>query len=367
MNIGYDGSRINVSQRTGTENYSYQILKHLLQIDQQNNYMVYSRSKLSDQSLEAGNVTNKVINMRRLWTQAGLAYEVIRHKPDVLFIPAHTLPVFRPLNLKTVVTIHDLGAEYLPQYHQFPAKLYLNRSTEYAAKYATHLIAVSEYTKKDLISKMGVDSDRISVVYEGVDQTELLPKSDQDIQAIKLKYNIHQDYILFVGTIQPRKNLVNLIEAYAKLLPQNVQLVIAGGKGWMSDDIYAAPARLKIEDKVTFLGYIDEEDKAALYSGASATALISHFEGFGLPIVESMACGTPVIASDASSLPEVVGEAGILVPPNDVDAISSGLNEILTNHKLRQSLIESGFDQASKFNWSDAASQTLRVIERVAG
>src|SRR5690606_25350178 len=144
-----------------------------------------------------------------------------------------------------------------------------------------------------------------------------------------------------------------------KLAPQNIQLVLAGGKGWLSEEIYAAPARLHIEERVKFLGYIDEDDKASLYSGAQATALVSHFEGFGLPMVESMACGTPVIAANASCLPEIVGNAGVLVDPKNIDDIAQGLGAVLKDDQLRKRLIKDGYEQATKFSWQDAAKQTL--------
>ena len=364
MTIGFDGSRISVSQRTGTENYSYQLLKHLLAMNSEHQYRIYSRQALNEPDLEVKHAEHKVISWPRLWTQVGLSLEIFKRTPDLLFIPAHTLPVLRPSRLKTVVTIHDLGAEYLPQYHKFPGKLYLNRATEYAASHASHLIAVSDFTKRDLVKKLHVDPNRVNVIYEGVDTSQLKPASSDEISRVMQKHGLTKPYILFVGTVQPRKNLVGLIEAVAKL-DHDVDLVIAGGRGWLSEEIYAAPARLNIEDKVKFLGYIDESDKPALYSGAELTALVSFFEGFGLPMIESMACGTPVVAANASCLPEIAGAAGILVDPYDSDDIAQGLANGLENTNLRQQLRVNGFAQAAKFNWEDTAKQTLDLFERV--
>lgn len=365
MLIGYDGSKLSTSQKTGTENYASILLHHLLNIDPANHYRVYTNQALDIPWLHRPLIEQKIISLPRLWTQAGLASEVWHHRPDVLFIPAHTMPIIHQPKLKTVVTIHDLGYEYLPQYHQFPHKLYLNRTTEFAAKHATQLIAVSEFTKQDLIKKLNVPAERITVVYEGV-EVPPLPSLDQ-IQTVKAKYNL-TEYILFVGTIQPRKNLVRLIEAFAQIKDQHpqLQLALAGGKGWLGEDIYAAPERLGISDKVQFLGYIDDLDKPALYAGAQLSTLVSLFEGFGLPALESMAVGTPVLASNSSSLPEVVGQAGLLVDPQDTQAIAQGLNQLLTDQELRQRVVTEGYKQVKKFTWEQAAKQTLEVLTKAA-
>ena len=202
----------------------------------------------------------------------------------------------------------------------------------------------------------------------GVEPAKNARPSETVVTAALQKYHLQSPYILFVGTIQPRKNLVSLIESFAQLSPQHpeLQLVLAGGKGWLSDPIYQAPDRLGIKDKVVFTGYIDEEDKPALYAGARAAALVSYFEGFGLPVLESMACGTPVVAANTSSLPEVVGNAGILVDPNDIQSIANGLNQVLTNESLASKLVENGFQQVQKFSWQNAAAETLKVFEQVA-
>jgi glycosyltransferase involved in cell wall biosynthesis len=368
MIIGYDASKLDYAHKTGTEHYATILLQHLLKIDTRNQYRLYTRQPLDLSTFAAANIEQQVIASRRLWTQWGLATHVMRQPPDVLFIPAHTMPILHRPSLKCVVTIHDLGYEYLPQYHQFPHKLYLNRTTEFAAKFATHLIAVSNFTKQDLIQKLHVPEDKVTVVYEGVDLIKNRRPTSQKIKEVQQKYGLSEDYILFVGTIQPRKNLVALIEAFARILPQHkgVQLVLAGGNGWLSEPIFQAPQRLGIEDKVIFTGYVDESDKPALYAGAKLTALVSLFEGFGLPMLESMACGTPVISASTSSLPEVVGDAGILVDPTSVEDIAQGLYQGLSDTKLVQKLIDQGYEQVKKFSWDSAAKGTLDVFNKAA-
>ena len=206
------------------------------------------------------------------------------------------------------------------------------------------------------------------MVYEGVDLEANKRPSEEHIRQVKQKYGLIRPYIVFVSTIQPRKNLVRLIEAFAQIADQfpQLDLVLAGGKGWLSDDIYAAPSRLKIEDRIKFLGYIDESDKPALYSGAELTAFVSLFEGFGLPVLESMACGTPTVVANASSLPEVAGDASVLVNPTDVTDIAHGLNKLLSEPRLRRELIDRGFVQAKKFSWQTAAEKTLQVLQEAS-
>ncbi len=368
MIIGYDGSKLGYAHKTGTEHYATILLQNLLEIDHKNHYRIYLRQANTSRYLQQSNVETRVINYPRLWTQLGLAKEVATHHPDVLFIPAHTMPILHRPSLKCVVTIHDLGYEYLPQYHQFPHKLYLNRTTEFAAQHATRLIAVSEFTKRDLIRKLNVPEERIAVVYEGVDLETNQRSSMARINEVSQKYDLSRPYIAFVSTIQPRKNLVRLIEAFsqiADLFPQ-LDLVLAGGRGWLSDEIYAAPVRLRIEDRVKFLGYIDELDKPALYSGAELTAFVSLFEGFGLPVLESMACGTPTVVANSSSLPEVAGDASILVDPEDTVDIANGLKTVLSEPKLRQQLVSRGLDQVKKFSWQNTAKGTLQVLHEAS-
>ena len=181
MHIGIDASRITTKQRTGTENYTYHLVKALAEVDRSNHYTLYFNHIPAIPPVSHANFSNRSIPLPRFWTQVRLALEMMTNPPDLLFIPAHTLPVIRPKKLKTVVTIHDLGVEYLKEYHQFPHKLYLGKSTIYASKHADGLIAVSESTKKDLISKLGTKPEKIRVIYEGFDPTHFYPRSEKEI------------------------------------------------------------------------------------------------------------------------------------------------------------------------------------------
>ncbi|MDO8570157.1 MAG: glycosyltransferase family 1 protein [Candidatus Daviesbacteria bacterium] len=403
MIIGYDASRAFIGKKTGTENYSYQILSHLQKIDHNNKYYVYVRAG-SSRPLQSGsdNPTPTIIPYPRLWTQFGLALQTFIDPLDILFIPAHTLPIIRKPGLKTVITVHDLGAEFLPESHQLKQRLYLNFMTYHQLKSASHIIAVSEATKQDIIKKVGIDPRKITVVYEGYDKEKFESgrcRTKFEINQTIKKYNLmYQNYFLFVGTIQPRKNLERLIEAFSVIAilsdpaiageskekqsqedkiatsgrkidpPRNddLKLVLAGGKGWLSDEIYALPKKLGIEDKVKFLGYVPDEDLPALYSGAQAFLFPSLFEGFGLPILEAFACNCPVLTSNISSLPEVAGPADagatIIVDPYSVEDIAQGIRRIM-NKELRIKLVQAGREQLKKFSWEKAAKETLAVLE----
>lgn len=361
MIIGIDASRVLIKDKTGTENYSAELIDALLKLPEakKHQWRLYNKQN---------------IPWPRLWTQGGLAWELLQRPPDVLFIPAHTLPLIRRSNLKTVVTIHGLEYEYLPQYYRFPQKLYLNQSTEYAVKHADRLIAVSAWTKAQLVERLGADKHKITVIHEGVGSRIVKAKSQQfksDYQRqIRYKYNLPKNYLLFVGTIQPRKNLVRLIEAFSRLFHPGVEcfntpgcgLVIAGKLGWMYDEILAAPKKYGVASRVKFIGRVADADLAAVYKLARVFVWPSLMEGFGLPVLEAMTLGVPTIVSDRGAIPEVAGKAALLVKPEDTAGLSRAMELMLTSEELRQGLIEAGFRQAAKFSWERAARQTLQIL-----
>lgn len=362
MLIGIDASRAFVEKRTGTENYSYYLIRELAKLDKKNQYKLYLKTSQNIDFDLPANFWKKTIPWPRLWTQAGLAFECLLAPPDLLFIPAHTLPVIRRSSLPTIVTIHGLEYRYLPGYYRFPQKLYLTRSTEYAVSAATHIIAVSKWTKRELVRRLGVDSSKVSVIYEGVD-AKYAKLSAKNAKRVKRKYKIKGDYILFVGTIQPRKNLVRLIEAFARLSDSKISLILAGSLGWMYDKILAAPGRFGVGDRVRFLGFVPDKDLPSLYSDALVFCLPSLVEGFGLPVLEAMASGTPVLAARAGALPELVGEAGLLVNPKKTDEIAEALQLLVENPELREGLREKGYRQVKKFSWQKTAKETVKVFE----
>ncbi len=365
MHVGIDASRIATDERSGTENYTLRLVESISAVDRKNRYTLYLNKLPRFFEITHKNISTKHIPLTYLLTQARLALECLIKPPEILFVPAHTIPIIRRPNLKTVVTVHDLGAEFLEAYHKFPQKIYLNWSTEYIARHASHIIAVSNSTKKDLISTLKVPSKRISVVHEGVDHDFFYPRDPQEIRKVRLKYGLDSKYLLFVGTIQPRKNIIKLIQAYAKLQDRKVDLVLVGKPGWLYDDIYKAPKKYGVASFVKFLGFVSEEDLPALYSGSEAFVLPSLYEGFGLPILEAMACGVPVVTSNTSSLPEVSGGRALLVKPKDVYDISYNLSRILNEEDLRWRLKAKGKEWSRRFSWEKTAKETVAVLEKV--
>jgi len=368
MNIGIDGSRAFIKGRTGTENYSYQVIRNMSSIDTENSYLIYiTKSQESRvKSLDwPGNFEFRVISLARLWTQVGLALRTFIDPLDVLFVPSHTLPLFRRPGLKTVITVHDLGAEYLPELHQLKQILYLKLMTHYQIKTATKVIGVSEATKNDLVKRVGIKRGKVEVIYEGVDKNIFKLIENDVLNNILIGLNLRKNnYFLFVGTVQPRKNIERIIKAFALFSADKLgyMLVLAGGKGWKTDEIYKLPAQLGIKDQVRFLGRVRDEELVGLYNGAVGLVYPSLFEGFGLPIVEAFACGCPVITSNSSSMPEVAGDGAILVDPENVDEIYSAMKRITEDDVLRLSLIKKGILRLGKFDWKDAAARTIEVL-----
>ena len=371
MLIGIDASRTVTGRRTGTENYALQLTRRLIQLDRSNRYrLYYNQAPPPGLFARQQNVEERIISFPRLWTHACLSVEMLRRPPDVLFVPAHVLPLHHPP--RTVVTVHDLGYLYFPEAHKAWSRRYLDWSTRFNARQATAVIADSEATRRDLIAHYHIDPHKITVIYPGIGD-EFRPITEDDLVAqARARYDLPATYLLYVGTLQPRKNLVRLISAYHQLCQQYPpallpHLVIAGKKGWLYDEILAQATDLRVSQRVRFPGYVDQQDLPALLGGASALLMPSLYEGFGLPVLEAMACGTPVICSNTSSLPEVAGDAALLVDPLDVQGLVDAMAKLLSDDALRQDLVRRGFAQAARFSWAETARQALAVCERAAG
>jgi glycosyltransferase involved in cell wall biosynthesis len=310
--------------------------------------------------------------LHRIWHRARLPIPIetaigrvdLFHEPDFVLPP--TLP-----RTPTVLTVHDLTFVRDPE-SAFPRlRRYLNCVVPRSVARATHVLADSAATKNDLVELFHTSPDKITVLYGGVDARFAPVRDPERLAAVRAKYNIGLDpFILGIGTIQPRKNFRRLVQAFSHLRPpafaSDLKLVIAGGKGWLYDDIFAEVKRLGLEGCVLFPGFVDDDDLPTLYSAAEMLAFPSIYEGFGLPILEAMACGTPVVTSVTSSLPELAGDAALLVEPTDVDAIAAALRRLLQEANLRHRLVAAGFDQARKFTWEKAAAQLLEIYTSFA-
>jgi glycosyltransferase involved in cell wall biosynthesis len=267
-----------------------------------------------------------VVPLWRLWTHLRFANALAADRPDLLFVPAHVLPIRHPP--RSVVTVHDLGFHHFPEAHPTLARLYLEWSTRFAARQASHLIAISACTAADLQRIYGVPAERITVVYEGVDPS-FRPIADEAVRRhVARRYDLGlRPYLFALGTLQPRKNLVGLLRALRLVLDagHNLQLVLAGRKGWAMGALETELSRLALGPHVKALGYVPDDDLPALYSGALAYVQPSLYEGFGLTVLEAMACATPVVAANTSSLPEVVGGTGLLIDPNRPASIAEAI------------------------------------------
>jgi len=359
--VGVDASRAVGRRRTGTETYSYHLIRNLLSLGSPHRYVVYFNTPPAPGDFAGLAADIRSMPFPRLWTHLRLSIEMVRQPPDVLFVPAHVLPAIHPR--RTVVTVHDLGHLRWPETHALARRLYLDLSTRRDVSAATFVVAVSGATRDDLIRYYGVPAAKIRVVHHACGP-EFRPQSEREVAGAREKYGIDGDYVITVGTVQPRKNLARLIEAFGSARASagsRATLVVAGGPGWRAEEAYRAAEPLG--GAVRFLGYVPHDDLPPLLGGAGALAFPSLHEGFGLPALEAMACGTPVVASNTSSLPEVVGDAALLVDPTDVDSIAQALARTLGDSDLRARLRERGLERARLFSWRRCAEETLRVLE----
>lgn len=358
MRIAIDASRTTVRQRTGTENYALQLIRHLLPSEHE--LHLYFRNRPPDDLLPRQHYHQHVIPLPRLWTHLGFAAALWRTRPDVTWVPAHTLPRYFPG--KAVVTVHDLGYLYFPEAHPIKERRYLDFTTRYSANRATLVLADSVATQQDLNRHYDIPIEKVRVVYPGVDESL---HRIEDTTAMRHKYQLPARYLFFLGTLQPRKNIARLVRAFAQWQAQSdhkdVVLALGGKPGWLYDPAWTADV-----PNVRVLGYVADEDIAALYSGAIGLVLPSLYEGFGFPVVEALRCGTPVLCSNISSLPELTGEAGILVDPLSVGAIAQGIQQLVEDENLRAHLISHSTAQAHKFTWEAAARAALKALEDAA-
>ncbi len=367
MLIGIDASRATVAQRTGTEGYSLHIIRGLL--DQTSGsghcFRLYFRDAPRPGLFPTQpNVELRVIRQRHLWTHLGLRSEILQHPPDVLFVPSHVIPWPGVGRVPSVITVHDVGYLHFPEKHPLLERLYLDWSTRHSARVARRVVAVSKATAHDLRVLNGVPEEKIRVVYSGVDNLLHPVDNPEEITALRSRFGIHDPYILHVGRVQPRKNLSRLVEAFAQIRDtlNGLTLVLAGRELRDHRPLLAHIKRLGLTGQVILPGYVPDEDLPALYSGASVYAFPSLYEGFGFPVLEAMACGTAVVCSNTSSLPELVGNAALMFAPTDTAALADALRRLLTDAALRQDLIARGFERVKCFSWEASARATLDVL-----
>ncbi len=371
MNIGLNGERLLIEHPAGAEKYSYNLFSALSNVDKNNKYIVYFKSKPSNEywkslSNDNPNFSYKVINKTISWMQIDLAWELIKNPVDVFFTSVHTMPIFRHPKTKFVGMIHGLEQSYIHGYSNPFIRFFIIGPVEYTAKHSNHLIVPSVATQEALLNKGWVKEDKITIINEGVGKN-FYKRSEKEIQDVKNKFNLgNDDYLLFVSTIQPRKNIPNMIDAFSKVCNSypNLKLAIAGKKGWDYEESINAPSKFKVEDKVIFLGRVSDEDSPILFSGAKSHINVSFEEGFGLPLLEAMACEVPSIVSNIPAFKEVGGDLPAYVDPNSTESIKEGIKKIMSGgYDVER--IRKAKERSKEFTWEKTALKTLSVFQDI--
>lgn len=374
MRIGIDYTAA-VNQRAGIGRYTRCLVGALAELDDQNEYVLFyahgGQDNVGPFFADRPNFHERPVRL----SQRNLA--IIWHR---LRLPIHVERVTGPLNLfhspdynlpplrcgRGIVTVHDLSFLLFPECHDRNLREYLERTVPLSVSRATLVLADSNNTMNDLVCLLDARPERVRVLYPGVDERLRRVEDEEVLRAAREKFGLHFPFILYVGTIEPRKNLGRLIQAYARLKTRRQlehKLVIAGQKGWLYDDVFRRAVDLRVGEDVIFPGYISDDDLPSLYSLADAFVFPSLYEGFGLPPLEAMACGTPVVTSTVSSLPEVAGDAALLVNPTDVDELAQAIARVLDDGDLRRRLSAKGVERAGSLTWRAAAKSLLEIYE----
>ncbi len=375
MKIGIDARSLLRQERAGLEQYLANLIFNLAKIDRENQYFLFFNfirpqyQKFLPQ-LTSENFHNIICRipskiMNRLF-KIHFPVEFCIGKLDIFHGPRHRL--LPSIFARCVLTIHDLMFLAHPEFLKPEWVKSFEKEIPNGIKRADLIIADSEFTKNEIIEKWNISQEKIKVTYLGVGE-EFYPIEDEIIIAkVKHKYGIKNKYILYVGNIEPKKNLIRLIEAFFQLRNSitGYNLVITGGKSWFFDHVFQKVNELNLQKEVIFTGYISDEELPALYNGADIFIFPSLYEGFGIPVIEAMACGTPVITSNVASLPEVVGEAGVLVDPFNLEEITTAMYQLLTDTNLHTKLKEKGLQRAKLFSWEKTARETLAVYKELA-
>ncbi len=383
MNIGVDIRSLLEKERSGVGEYTYQILDALFCIDKENNYFLFYNSwkkveedflgewkKNSNVRLCGFRWPNKLLNFCFKFLKWPKVDKMIllKDKIDLFFIPNLNF-IALSRGVKKMITVHDLSFEFFPRFFSWKRRLwhwFVNPQKIICG--ADKIISVSENTKNDLVKLYGVPVEKVGVIYSGVGRELEIVNDELGIDKIRKKYNLPNNFILFLGTLEPRKNIEGLVRAFEILRGNqkseivNLKLLIVGPRGWLYKKILARAKKSPARDDIKFIDYIAPEEKKYFYKLARLFVYPSFYEGFGFPPLEAARAGTPVVVSTNSSLPEVMGEAAFLVDPNNPAEMAKAMEQCLTNENFRANLIEKGKKQAEKFNWEDCARQFLLLI-----
>lgn len=374
MKIGIDYTAA-LKQSGGIGRYTRGLITALAELDRQNQYLLMHAPDSPPTRLQFfqpySNFSHKRYPLPERWMTIGwhrfhlpIPVETFTHSIDLFHSPNFILPPVR--RAKTLLTVHDLSFIRHPQGAVDRLRRWLEKVVPRSLARANHVLADSESTKRDLIEIFSVNSGKITVVGAGV-EPRFQPITDPaQQQRVSKRYQLPEKFVLSVGTLEPRKNYAGLIQAYSRsAVRETHHLVIAGGKGWLYEEIFAAAESSPVSDRIHFIGFVADEDLPILYSIADIFAYPSHYEGFGIPVIEAMACGTPVVCANNSCLPEVAGQSAVQIPATDIDALAEAIRCLAVDQSLRENAVRQGFKQAEKFNWPAAAQRLLNVYREV--
>lgn len=384
MVIGIDGKPL-LMQKTGSGIYTDRLLAAISSLDERLSFRVYLPFSLAQLGREAARYTEELQQQhtdrvsfagscfppklrRWVWQHSNMMpMERIIGEVDLFHATNLVMPPLR--RAKGVFTVYDLTFMLFPDFHVKGMQSFA-RETKRSAERADGLIAISEHTRQDAIEHLGIPAERIKVTLLAADERYRVIHDREPVAAVAAKYGIDREYILYTGTLEPRKNVPALVRAFHQLRQETKlphRLVLAGRKGWLYEQIFAEVAELGLTDEVIFTGYVPDEDLPFLYNGASLFAYPSFYEGFGLPPLEAMACGCPVVTSNRSSLPEVVGEAGLLIDPDRADDLAAAMVRVLSDRELAADMRSAGIARAAGFSWERCGRETLAIYEDVTG
>lgn len=371
MRIGIDTTAL-PQQPVGAGNYIINLTRSLAKLQSGHEYVIITHETgkklfcISDnRNLQWVVVSDKNPAKRLVWEQTHLPYLVNQLGVDLL----HSLHYTRPIRLScpSAVTFHDMTFLLYPEKHTWYKRHFFPLAIKLSAKYADAIITVSESTRRDSMELLDIPSNKIFTTQLGVSEKFRKVNLHDLKEEVRQKYKLPQKFLLYVGLIEPRKNIPLLIDAFKLLIESGVDqsLVIVGGFGWGYRNILKQIEKIAIKNKIHFTGYIPTKHLPVIYNMASVFVYPTYYEGFGFPPLEAMACGTPVVSTDVSSIPEIVGDAGILVPTGDVNALLNAVTEILENQSLREGLIRKGKKRASLFTWERTAQETVKVYDKL--
>ncbi len=365
MNIAID-IRSAEGRKAGKGVYTYNLIKNLIKIDKNNQYFLYCKNP-DENSFNFPNVKLVKVKGSNIFWHLNAYFKIRKNKTDIFIATSSfIIPFLLPKKIKTLLSVHDLVAIKFPSKHLKKAVLIEKLLLKSVVKKAYKILAVSQNTKNDLIKLVDTIKNKIEIIYCGVSEN-FKTFNDYELKLAKNSNIVPDKYFLAVGTIEPRKNYLNLIYAFKLFLEKHpdFKLIVVGNKGWQYEKVFSEIKRLKLKERVVFPDYLPESGLLNLYNLSSALVFPSFYEGFGIPPLEAMKCSCPVIASNSSSIPEVVGNAGIYIDPNKTKDIAKKMTLIIEDKKLREDLIMKGLKNVNRFTWENSAKKLYEIIKNI--